>query len=71
MAEKPGKLSAEELLEAPKAGDTSLMKAMQEINGKKSTGQCLPDNIEGKTEHHASLGECIVQLSRVQGGHEH
>ena len=47
------------------------MKAMKEINGKKSTGQCLPDNIEGKTEHHASLGECIVQLSRVQGGHEH
>ena len=46
---------AEELLEASEAGDIELMKAMQEIKGKKSTCQTMPDIIEGETEHHEIL----------------
>ena len=53
------KLSAKnraiELLEASEAGDIALMKAMKEIKGGKSTGQTMPDSIEGKSEHHEIL----------------
>ena len=31
------------------------MKAMKEIKGGKSTGQTMPDSIEGKSEHHEIL----------------
>ena len=56
-------------MEASEAGDISLMKAMKEINGKKSTGQSMPDNIEGKTDimkYVTNLGKCMKHCTTQQ-----
>ena len=68
-----GNLQSRNLLEAAEQGDLALMQEMKKTLGRKSQGQAIPEELDGKVTHETILDrfrECYEELYNSAGSED-